>query len=68
MGEYTPDTEEVRRKYVGTGYEGREFTLFASDFIGAEFDRWLQKMIREAHERGYEEGYDDAIYNARLPE
>src|SRR5690606_11708505 len=47
---YIPTTDEVRDKYIGQGFvdgEFKDYTAFAREQIGAEFDAWLENVKRD---------------------
>lgn len=52
---YTPTTGLMRTWYVLADHSGDQST----EEYEAEFDRWYDAEIREAENRGKEEGWDD---------
>lgn len=61
MSEYTPDTEEVRQRYVDARYQYSQGRLQRTL---DEFDRWLSELIRKEREEAWDEGSEDGVWNS----
>ena len=68
MSDYTPTTEEVRKRYSDdvippkVFYSEEEAQQYEAEFY-AEFDRWLAEVQAQAWEEGYISGTVDTHRN-----
>lgn len=57
-GEYVPDTDAVRRRYVEAVVANR---LATREEAEAEFDRWFKEVDDAATARGFDSGLQSAL-------